>query len=597
MAVPTNRRPQRGPAKGPANNRNRDAKKDILSKTREVAMRDARPASAPTSSSVQLHVTGWRSSKAASNNDGGVSALTSFLERRAGISSKKHNKGKGITKQHAVRIRKTTVDGDTLIINISSDDVRSFLSINGYEFAGANLKITLADAQAGGRSSFSFNKSNNSGPDLGDASQVRQIFKGVLARRYSVDNKVLDLSSLGSDPDLNKIGVMEITPKTFQVLMKICDDVFTTAKAKEDGVVSVSLANNKLKDVSMVTYLASTFPALKNLDLHNNSISEMRDLQRWRHKFRQLEHIILTNNPIEQEVPDFKVQLIKWYPKLHSIDLLQIPAAELEAIRAKKGPPKVQPGRFDDQGGIGEQFLKTFFAGYDNDRNGLAQYYYDENSTFQVQVNTRALKDPSQPKPQGNEWTHYIKHSRNLLKLDHLNARARRSYRGPGDIAKVFAELPATRHPDFASSPEKWLLECRPQPGLPDPTGAAPGGVNGLVITAHGEFEEPQNNKLRSFDRTFVLGPGGPNGVRVISDSLTVRAYGGYEAYQPEPQDSAPMNEAQEKEMMALEVSKATGMNMQYSVMCLEQVGWSYQDALAAFASHKDAIPAEAYIQ
>jgi hypothetical protein len=106
MAVTSNRRPQRGPPKGPANNRHRDAKKDVLTKTREVTMRDARPASAPSAAPLQLLVTGWRKSKAASNSDGGVSALTSFLERRAGISSKKNKAAKGITKTQPVRIRK-----------------------------------------------------------------------------------------------------------------------------------------------------------------------------------------------------------------------------------------------------------------------------------------------------------------------------------------------------------------------------------------------------------------------------------------------------------------------------------------------------------
>ena len=275
-----------------------------------------------------------------------------------------------------------------------------------------------------------------------------------------------------------------------------------------------------------------------------------------------------------------------------------MPAAELEAVRAKKGPPKVQAGRFDDQGGVAEQFLRQFFQGYDGDRNGLVHYYYDDSSSFSMQVNTRALKDPRLPKPQGNEWTNYIKISRNLLKIEHLGPRSRRLHQGASNIAQVFAELPATRHPDFAASPEKWLLECRPQPGLPDPSGASPTGVNGLVVTVHGEFEEPQNNKIRSFDRTFVLGPGGPNGVRVVSDSLTVRAYGGSDAYQPEAQEEVvPMNEAQEKEAMAIQLSKTTGMNMQYSVLCLQESGWSYQDALAAFANAKDSIPAEAYVQ
>jgi nuclear RNA export factor len=49
--------------------------------------------------------------------------------------------------------------------------------------------------------------------------------------------------------------------------------------------------------------------------------------------------------------------------------------------------------------------------------------------------------------------------------------------------------------------------------------------------------------------------------------------------------------------MMAKEVARVTGMNMQYSVMCLEQVGWSYEDALAAYATAKASIPPEAYIQ
>lgn len=482
-------------------------------------------------------------------------------------------------------------------MTISSDDARSFLSINGYEFAGANIKIDLADAPAGGRSSFSFNKSNTSGPDLGDPAQVRQIFKSVLARRYNVDTKLLDLSNLGADEEFSKLGISEVTPKTFQVLMKICDDVFTTSQAKEDAVNAVTLANNKLKDVGVVTYLAITFPALKNLDLSNNDISEMRDLTRWRHKFRQLEHIVLTNNPIEQSAEDFRVQLIKWYPKLHSIDLVQLPAAELEAIRAKKGPPKVKGPSFQDSGEVAEGFLKLFFTGYDTDRNGLLQYYYDNSSTFSMQVNTRALRDPRIPKPEGNEWTHYINSSRNLLKIERSNARAKRSHQGASEIAKVFADLPATRHPNFATNLDKWLIECRPQPGLPDPSGQNPGGVNGLVITTHGEFEEPQNNKIRSFDRTFVLGPGGPNGVRVISDSLTVRAFGGSEAFIPEADNEpASMSEAQEKEAMAIEISKVTGMNMAYSVMCLEQSGWSYQDALAAFTNNKDQIPPEAYM-
>lgn len=70
-------------------------------------MRDSRPSNGPTSGSVQLQITGWHKSRAASNDDKGVSALVTFLEKRAAISQRKHKKaGKGIQKQGPVRIRK-----------------------------------------------------------------------------------------------------------------------------------------------------------------------------------------------------------------------------------------------------------------------------------------------------------------------------------------------------------------------------------------------------------------------------------------------------------------------------------------------------------
>jgi len=68
-------------------------------------------------------------------------------------------------------------------------------------------------------------------------------------------------------------------------------------------------------------------------------------------------------------------------------------------------------------------------------------------------------------------------------------------------------------------------------PGLADPAGQSIHGVDGLILSIHGEFEElpsPSLEKaLRSFSRTFVLGPGSPGGppIRVVSDLLVLRAW------------------------------------------------------------------------
>ena len=55
------------------------------------------------------------------------------------------------------------------------------------------------------------------------------------------------------------------------------------------------------------------------------------------------------------------------------------------------------------------------------------------------------------------------------------------------------------------------------------------------MVIVHGSFEEPavggaHVTARRSFDRTFIIGPGaGLGGIRVISDVLSLRAYGGHE--------------------------------------------------------------------
>ena len=55
----------------------------------------------------------------------------------------------------------------------------------------------------------------------------------------------------------------------------------------------------------------------------------------------------------------------------------------------------------------------------------------------------------------------------------------------------------------------------------------------------HGQLEESVGGKveIRSFDRTFIIGPGNtPGGIRVVSEIFCLRAFGGHEAWSPEIQ-------------------------------------------------------------
>ena len=399
--------------------------------------------------------------------------------------------------------------------------------------------------------------------------------------------------------------------------MKICDSIFTTAHAKEEAILSVSLANNALTTIASVTTLSQTFPALKNLDLSNNKLKNLAAIEGWRWKFRKLEQLILTGNPIETEVPAYKDDIMKWYPTLSTLNTVQVRSPE-DARAAANGklPIPILGPSFRDEAAISENFVKQFFPAYDRDRIALVIGYYDSQSTFSLSINLFAPHTAETTNKKLPSWESYLKKSRNLTKITHTPSRMSRLYTGTESIRDGFSTLPVTRHPDIMAEPHKWCVECHTIPGLPDPAGNSSSGVGGLMVMVHGEFAEVdvstgQSTAIRSFDRTFVLGPGGgAGGIRVACDTLVLRQYGGNGAWQPEVEHNASISTTQaqhqinvpvgfalsgpskteeqvQKEVLALELSNRTGMTLEFSGLCLEQCGWNLEGATVSFEQAK----------
>lgn len=442
---------------------------------------------------------------------------------------------------------------------------------------------------------------------------VAAALRAVLVRRYNANLKLLDLSRLKEDVELVNLGLFttaEREGKFFPVLMTVCDSMFTTPEQKVEAISSVTLAGNALNSITSVIALAQTFPALKNLDLSNNQIQKLSALLGWRWKFRELDHLVLLGNPLEVEEPSYKDDILAWYPTLRMLNSSQVRSAEeVAAFSKNKTPIPVLAPRFDDEAAIAETFVKQFFPAYDSNRSGLVDCYYDSTSTFSLSVNTQALKDSMTAEHPHPTWDAYLRRSRNLDKLTQLPARLSRVYQGAENIRRFWLSLPSTQHPGILADPQKWCIECEPAHGLPDQTGQSLSGVGGLFVTIHGEFSEVnvstgQSNCMRSFDRTFMLGPGnGSSGVRVVCETLVLRRYGGSEAWKPvcpppvrypvqlPPGFGAPAPEKTEEqvqhEMLAMELSTRTNMTLEYSGMCLTQSGWSLDHAEAAFQQAK----------
>ena len=503
------------------------------------------------------------------------------------------------------------MEGDALVVSVRPEDTPKILRIDHYTFAGVSLKIKGPSAET-----IPLAKDASS-----ETSNTIETLKALLSRRYNVEAKMLDLSQLGSDPELVNIGIFNATStesKFFPALMKICDGIFASSREKEEAVISVSLANNALTDISSVTTLSQAFPAIKNLDLSSNQIPHLKALEGWRWRFRKLTHLILSGNPIEVKEPNYKAEIRKWYPTLTTLDNVRIRSEEevVTSTGEKLALPILGPS-FRDEASIAENFVNQFFPGYDSDRTAVVNGYYDAHSTFSLSVNTSAPRGEVESSThQAANWDQYIKRSRNLMRVNHVPARVSRLYTGTDSIRDCLLTLPATRHPDLLTEPQKWCVECHTLPSLPDPSGQSVSGVGGLMVMVHSEFSEVdvstnQATVTRSFDRTFSLGPGdGIGGIRVASDILVLRAYGGFKAWKPEEAGASTASsqpsqhqviipegfgiagpgktqELVQKEVLAVQLSKATGMTLEYSGMCLEQSGWNLEGAGLAFEQAK----------
>jgi len=499
-----------------------------------------------------------------------------------------------------------------VIIFVRPEDTSKFTKLNGFTFASAQLRLEVQGSTSGASKT---------------TLELKEKLQNMLARRYNAESKVLDLSAIGQDPEFVNTGMFETggrDSKFFLALMTVCDETFASAQQKRDSVSSISLAHNSLPNVASVSPLATTFPDIKDLDLSHNKFEKIEALSAWRKKFRNLDQLIISDNPFTISEQGWHEDLAKWYPTLRVLNGVQVRSNEevvAAAVANKRTPFPILPPSFKDQSGIGEKFLRTYFSAYDADRRTLASAYYDADSTFTLSVNTRS--PTSQTKVPS--WDRYIKFSRNLMKTSTLPARMNRLFKGAKKIGDLWMDLPSSRHPDLVSEGAKWCIEGHPLPGLPDPSGRSPTGVLGLIIVVHGEFGEVdvstnQVTAVRSFDRTFVLGPGGGvDGVRVVNDTLCLRAYAGAEAWKPQ-QDLEPnmatatrtpvsqqvngsglpdlpvaygvltagkTEEQVKKEYLEIEFCKATRLTLQYSKMCLETIQYDPQQAMGRFEEVK----------
>lgn len=290
-----------------------------------------------TASFVELKVTGWTDNKE-------MTKIINFLERHA--SRRSNNASRGSIPPKMVKRHK--VNDTTLTIFVRPEDVTAFNKINNFTFSSAhgNQKLTIAGQGIRSKSptAMDVESEGKDGANSQSRNETKQMLEGFLGRRYNAEAKLLELSKIASDEEVQKSGMFDdqrTQKKFFPALMVICNQLLKSAEEKREAIHSISLAGNNLPNLDVVRDLPATFPHIKNLDLSGNKFENIRVLKPWKNRFRSLELLIV-------EIPGsgWEEELVSFFPKLRILNGQQVrpdPPATTPAAPADPAVPTPAP--------------------------------------------------------------------------------------------------------------------------------------------------------------------------------------------------------------------------------------------------------------
>lgn len=500
-----------------------------------------------------------------------------------------------------------------MVFQVAENDAWWFREANGRQFLDVTLSVQQADPQT---SETRQPMRNPAAPAL-THEQRDKLYRDVLNDRYNQNDKFLKLDGLhenvilqlaGSwDPNATQLGDTGIFP----TLMRVIGESFPSRAEKEQWVDAVSLANNRLTTFKPVFELARTFPGLRRLDISNNNIKDLKSLESIRYRFRHLDILIISPNPIDLEDPEYMDVIKIWFPTLRKLNSDRVRSDEAAASAAPQSASETKlplatiKDNPQDEGGIAKSGVEEPITGTDNDRPSLARSVHDKESNFSNSYN------PTSPRLDTAEAVSsepHLKQNPNLEKDFKLEPRIWKMVAGIDEISNALKVAPPPRNPDLVNGTPKSSFNCAAIRKVPDPHDRLESGVGGFKVDVSGSFGEYHRNTgapnaTRSFERCFILGPGkGESTLRIVSDTLTLRADGGYEIFNPEAKcmPEQPIvtknfgfspnpreGEIIEQAFLAGQISKATGLTPHWAAQLLVMSDWTLQTAMENFEKAK----------
>lgn len=438
-------------------------------------------------------------------------------------------------------------------------------------------------------------------PNLPINDELKEKIKLVMSRRYDAVTKVLNLSQFHLDEQL---CIDYYTPLSRENIMQTVVEIINN---HIPDVQVIDASHNKIFNVNQMKPLATKASSLKTLNLGNNKLTQITALDPL--QGLPLEQLILNQNPLcdrFSEQSTYISAVRKRFPKLLKLDGVDLPPVisfDIEAEDVRLPPSQSSSFVSDEARLLVLSFLEQYLSIYDSDdRQPLLNAYNDSA------VLSMTCSYPSQTSnTSAARLDVYMKDSRNLKRLDDVNRRSRLLQQGKIDIISFLTKLPKTLH-----DPRSLVVDV--------PVASS----NLIVVSVTGVFREraERNAMLRAFQRVFVIVPSAA-GLCIVNEQLHVTlatseqirsafkdpivpvavpattSVAPVAALPAESAPQLPVIDSVVKEQMILSFAEQSGMNVNWSLKCLEENGWNFEHAAFVFSELKknNQIPPEAFIK
>ncbi|XP_029051984.1 nuclear RNA export factor 1-like [Osmia bicornis bicornis] len=430
-------------------------------------------------------------------------------------------------------------------------------------------------------------------PDCEIDDKLKERLKQAMAKRYVHETNALDLSRFHRDPDL----ITDYFCALFQpVMLKAVLDIVSE---HIPDLEALNLDGNQLQIIEKLSILNKKFAKLKILYIGDNKIKEMSQLDII--KDLKLEELKLAGNPVcnkyKSRQSDYISDVRKRFPKLLRLDGMDLPKPILfdVADEGNKIPPSqrmfVANAKAQE---IASQFLQQYFLIFDSENRQPLLDAYDEHACFSMTVSYSH---------QNNKFNGYLSENRNLYRINETNKRQKLLKQGRLPVVSFISEMPQTSHYLNTFTMDISLITD----GM-------------MLITVTGLFKEldKKEQPVRYFNRTFIIVPEG-TGYCIRNEQLHIspptdaqlkNLSNQREVQIPGPvvPHTAPSSSGvvkplpsqlpeDVKQQMTMTLSQQTNMNLEWSLKCLEEVLWNYDNALSAFQEFfkRGQIPPEAF--